>query len=100
MIALFPVFGLIGVAVALVVALGGQVLPYSSLFSIVFGYGTLASLTIAFEGDRALVLGLGGIAGLVLAHALLGHRRRNSAVGEEEWGEMAEPDNAAERSNS
>ena len=98
MIALFPVFGLISVGVALVVALGGQVLPYSSLFSVVLGYGTLASLTVAFEGDTALVLGLGGVAGLVLAHALRGHRRRNNTADEEEWQEVAEPDGAAEQS--
>ena len=83
--ALFPVFGLVAVAVALVVALGGQLLPYTSLLSVVFGYLTLVALTIAFEGDTALALGIGGVSGLVLAHALLGHRRRNSVAADGEW---------------
>ena len=105
--ALFPVFGLVAVAVALVVALGGQLLPYTSLISVVFGYLTLVTMTIAFEGDTALALGLGGVSGLVLAHALLGHRRRNSAAADGvwegatvsgEWEEIPDADGAADRS--
>ena len=75
-IALFPVVGTISVVVGMVVALGGQRLPYSSLLSIVFCYGTLIPLNMAYGGDTLMAVGLGGIASLVLAHALLGHRRR------------------------
>ncbi len=108
-VGMFPVLGTISVAVALLVALGAQRLPFSSLFSIVFGYSTLVGLSLAYDdysaivglslaydGDTASVLGLGGVAGLVLAHALLGHRRRRQgaawgdARGDPEWGEAGE----------
>ena len=90
-VALFPIFGIIAVAVAMVVSLGGQKLPYSSLLGIVFGYATLALLNVAYdgrsvdmmgvvdEGNMVVALGIGGIAALVLAHALNGHRRRRGS---------------------
>ncbi len=90
MIALFPVYGTIGVAVASVIALGGQKLPYTSLLSIVFGYGTLAALVVNSGDERALTVGLGGVAGLVLAHAILGHRRRRTDTVDEWQEELAE----------
>ena len=40
----------------------------------VFGYGTLASLVIIHDGDYVRALGMGGVTGLVLAHAMLGPR--------------------------
>ena len=96
-IALFPVFGTISVAVAFLVAWGGQRMPYTSLLSIVFGYTTLVALSIAYDGDTILALGYGGLAGLVLAHALLGHRRRRH---ETEWEDLEEAGGATERSGS
>lgn len=84
---LFPILGFISLAVASLVALGGQKIPYSSLFSIVFGYGTLAALTVYYDGDTTLVFGMGGLSGLVLAHALLGHRRRRHVP---EWDDIGE----------
>ena len=115
-IGMFPGFGMISIAVALLVALSAQRLPFSSLLSIVFGYSTLVGLSLAYggnsaldrlsvryDGDIAAVLGLGGIAGLVLAHALLGHHRRRQEVarGEEidvpEWDEVGDAEGAAER---
>ncbi len=92
--ALFPVLGFISLFVAGVVALGGQKIPYTSLLSIVFGYGTLAGLTVYYNGDTTLVFGMGGLAGLVLAHALLGHRRRRNAP---EWDEIGESPGATEQ---
>ena len=113
-IGMFPGFGTISIAVALLVALSAQRLPFSSLLSIVFGYSTLVGLSLAYgdygaldrlsvryDGDLVAVLGLGGIAGLVLAHALLGHRRRNqeTAQGEDldapEWDELGDTERAA-----
>lgn len=74
LIVMFPVFGPISIAVAIVIALGGQFLPYPSLLNMVFGYGTLASLVIIHDGDYVRALGMGGVTGLVLAHAMLGPR--------------------------
>lgn len=92
---LFPVFGLISLVVASLVAFGGQKMPYTSLLSIVFGYGTLAALTMYYNGDAALVLGMGGLCGLVLARALLGHRRRRHVP---EWDEIGDSNGATEQS--
>lgn len=95
-IALFPVHGIISIAVALVVALGGQKMPYTSLLNVVFGYAVLTGLTVYYNGDTALVFGMGGLCGLVLAHALLGHRRRRQA--DDEWDEVADSTGATEQS--
>ena len=98
-LAMFPLFGVISVAVALLVSLGGQRLPYTSLLGIVFGYATLVGLNMAFDGDAVLALGVGGIAGLVLAYAILGHRRRRHASETEgAWHGVDEPDGATEQS--
>ena len=109
-IGMFPGFGSVSpIAVALLVALSAQRLPFSSLLSIVFGYSTLVALSLAYDGDIVPVLGLGGrslggSAGtLVLAHALLGHhrRRQDDAQGEgidaPEWDEVGDTERATGR---
>ena len=102
-IGMFPGFGSVSIAVALLVALSAQRLPFSSLLSIVFGYSTLVALSLAYDGDIVPVLGLGGLAGLVLAHALLGHhrRRQDDAQGEgidaPEWDEVGDTERATGR---
>jgi len=89
LLALFRVPGLISIAVGIMVALGGQKLPYSSLLCIVFGYATLVALSITIYVDTTLALGCGGLAGLVLAHAILGHHRRRNTT-DAEWQESDE----------
>ncbi len=75
--ALYPMFGLISIAIASVVSLGAQKMPYSSLLNIVFGYVALLILTTRY-GESDVVLGIGGLAALVLARAMLrGQRRRH-----------------------
>lgn len=110
-IALFPIFGLIAIAVAMVVSLGGQKLPYTSLMGIVFGYATLALLNLAYEGQSVAVmvvidegniataLGIGGVSALVLAHALNGHRRRRNSVEAEQIEEVRAPDKTGSQSS-
>ena len=84
-IALFPVTGILAVAVGMLVSLGGQRMPYPSLLGVVFGYGTLAvlnltpELNLAQDGDMALTVGIGGFTGLVLARAVRGHIRRRDS---------------------
>ena len=109
--ALFPIFGVIAVAVAMVVSLGGQKLPYTSLMGIVFGYATLALLNLAYEGQSVAVmgvidegnivtaLGIGGVSALVLAHALNGHRRRRNSVEAEQIEEVRAPDKTGSQSS-
>ena len=111
-VALFPVFGIISIFVAMVVSLGGQRLPYTSLLGIVFGYATLVVLNVARdgqsvvvmgvvdEGDPATALGFGGVSALVLAHAINGHRRRRGSVEAEDIDEVrGAPDNTGSRSS-
>ena len=94
MIGMFPGFGVIGVIVAVLVALGGQKMPYTSLLSVVFGYGTLAALVLSSNGDLPLALALGGLSALVLARASFGHlRRRDSGL---EWDDLDDAEGAAD----
>jgi hypothetical protein len=94
------IFGLISIGVAMIVALGAQRLPFSSLLSIVFGYGALVALSVASGGDTALVLGFGGLSGLVLAYALTGHRRRRHIGDWDDLEALDERDSASQKSGS
>ena len=77
-IAVSPIFGAIAVVVGCLVALGGKVLPYTSLFSIVSGYLALLSLTLKYDdAGTSVILGLGILSWAVLGYAVLGHARRN-----------------------
>lgn len=69
--------GLIAALAAVFVAMLAQKLPFSSLYSVVVGYPVLLLLNLNNYEQVQLVLGLGGIAVLILAHALKGHRTRN-----------------------
>ena len=80
-IAAFPVFGLISVLFAVVVALGAQRLPYSSLLCLVLGYAMLVWLIIIYGENWILAVGIGCLCGLVLANASYGHRLRSRHVG-------------------
>jgi len=99
-IALFPVLGTISVAVGMVVTLGGQRMPYTSLMGLVMGYTTLVALNVTYGHDTALALGNGGLAGLVLANALLGHRRRRNVEAWDEMEDLEEANGAPERSGT
>ena len=57
-----------------------QRLPFSSLFSIIAGYGTLYALASANSEQREMAIGFGAVALLILIHAVLGHRKRNRVV--------------------
>ncbi len=81
-LAVFPIYQgywetIIAVLVAVAVALGGQKLPYSSLFCIIAGYGVIILLFMqnrVEDLDTALVMG--ALALVVLGHALVGHAKR------------------------
>ena len=95
MIGMFPFYGAIGVLVGVLVALGGQKMPYTSLLSVVFGYGTTAALVVNSNGDLRMALGLGGLSALVLARAAVGHRRRRD--GGVNWDGMDDADGSADQ---
>ena len=78
----FPEYGIIGVVVASLVALGGQKMPYTSLLNVLVGYTVIIVLAIKFfSDDTDTALAMGALAVFVFAHAVLGHaRRRRSEV--------------------
>lgn len=84
---LFPVFGVITIVVAVLITLGAQKMPYTSLLGTVFGYATLVALSIYYDVNMPLTAGVGGLTGLVLARALLGHKRRRQVS---DWDEATE----------
>ena len=99
-IALFPVQGFISVAVASLIALSAQKLPFSSLLNMVFGYGSLVILNyFAFDGHTALTLGVGGLCAMVLAYAIRGHRERRRLSDWEESGDWEETEDAGATNN-
>ena len=86
-IGLFPIAGVVSVGLAGVVSLGGQRIPYTSLLSVVVGYGTLATLNVINQDQLALTFGLGGVSAIVLAHAISGHLKRRR---DGDWDELSE----------
>lgn len=80
-IAQFTGIGVVAVAIAMLVIIGGQKMPYSSLIGVVFGYGVLVMATIAFEIPALPVVGIAGLTSMVLLRASLGHfHRREEAL--------------------
>ena len=94
-IALFPFTGLIAISVGMLVAFGGQKMPYSSLLSIVFTYLVLVLLNIRDQGSLTLTFAIGALSVIVLGYATLGHlkRRQNG----EEWDDLDDAEGATER---
>jgi glycerol-3-phosphate acyltransferase PlsY len=79
-IGVFGLFAVVAFIVAALVGLVAQKLPFSSLFSMVAGYGTLYSLTASSNEQREMAIGFGLVTITILIHAVLGHRRRNRAA--------------------
>ncbi len=79
-LAVFPLYGFLGVVFAGLVALGGQRMPYTSLFSVISGYAVIVALSVLNDSDVRLPFAYGALATIVFAHAILGHalRRRTS----------------------
>ncbi len=78
-LAVFGIYGFVGVACAGIVALGGQKMPYTSLLSIISGYVAIALLNMMNYGDLRSVFAMGTLAFIVFGHAVLGHARRRRA---------------------
>lgn len=93
MIALFPFNGFIAAAIASVVTLGGQKLPYTSLLGTVAGVAVLIWLSrfnpSGVQHELQIALGVGVIGAMVLVHASIGHRRRNAS---DEWDDIDDLD--------
>lgn len=75
-LATFPLYGLLGIVAAGVVALIGQRMPYISLFNVITGYTVIVALSIASDSDIKVPSAYGALATIVFAHAVMGHARR------------------------
>ena len=84
-LALFPSYGAVSLIIAGKFALAGQRIPYTTLVSVVIGYMTLLMLSMTYDGDMSITLGVGVLAAIVLVHAAWGHLRRHHAGG---WSEV------------
>ena len=84
-LAAFPVYGIIGVAFASLVALGGQKMRYTSLLNIPAGYMAIIAIALwHFPADVDRALAMGALAMIVFGHAILGHARRRGRPTEAE----------------
>lgn len=96
MIGLFPLNGFIAAAIASVVTLGGQKLPYTSLLGTVAGIAVLIWLAAirptGVEHEIQLALGVSFIAAMVLIHASVGHRRRNASSDWDDIDDIDDPE--------
>jgi glycerol-3-phosphate acyltransferase PlsY len=79
-LAVFPLYGSLGIVFAGMVALGGQRMPYTSLLSVISGYAVIVALSVLNDGDVRLPVAYGALATIVFAHALLGHALRRRTV--------------------
>ncbi|MQG39038.1 MAG: hypothetical protein FI718_03515 [SAR202 cluster bacterium] len=81
-LAIFEIYSVMAIIVALLIAFGTQKLKHvSSLVGFITGYLILAitSLTLN-QHSLVFIIGYGGVAGLILAYAINGHRSRNSSA--------------------
>ena len=92
---MFPPFnGFLAALIGSVVTLGGQKLPYTSLLGLVAGIAALLWLVRAGTPEEiALAGGVALVAVMVLIHASVGHRRRNSR---DEWVDFEDGEGAIE----
>ena len=81
-LAVFPIYqgfyeSSVAVIVAVTVALGGQKLPYSSLFCIIAGYAAMVFLFTQNHTEHLdTALAMAALALVVFGHAVFGHARR------------------------
>ncbi len=75
-LAVFGIAGFIGVAIAGIVAFGGQKMPYTSLMSVISGYVSIAIINAMNLGDMRTMFAMGTLAFIAFGHAVLGHARR------------------------
>ena len=95
-LAVFPIYqgyyeSIVAVVVAVAVALGGQKLPYSSLFCIIAGYAVIVFLFMQNRPEELVIaLTMSGLALVVFGHAVFGHARRRRSDVDVSGGDLAD----------
>ena len=75
-LALQPTLAPLGMAAGFAVIVLLRRYPLRSTWGIVTCFTLMLTMSLYYQSDRGLVLGLVGLAWLVLAHSTIGHRRR------------------------
>ena len=95
-LAVFPIYqgyyeSIVAVVVAVAVALGGQKLPYSSLFCIIAGYAVIVFLFMQNRPEELVIaLAMSGLALVVFGYAVFGHARRRRSDIDVSGGDLAD----------
>ena len=95
-LAVFPIYqgyyeSIVAVVVAVAVALGGQKLPYSSLFCIIAGYAVIIFLFMQNRPEELVIaLAMSGLALVVFGYAVFGHARRRRSDIDVSGGDLAD----------
>ena len=95
-LAVFPIYqgyyeSIVAVVVAVAVALGGQKLPYSSLFCIIAGYAVIVLLFMQNRPEELVIaLAMSGLALVVFGYAVFGHARRRRSDIDVSGGDLAD----------
>lgn len=78
-LAIFGIYAVLAIIGAVLIAFGTKKIKHvSSLTGFATGYLILSGTSIAVSGISIFIFGFGGVYALVLAHAINGHRVRNS----------------------
>jgi len=77
-ITMVPALGLLGLAAGTAVVVLRRRSVLRSAWGMAFGMLVMLSLSLYYQIDRPIVMGLAGLAMLVLARSIIGHQRRGS----------------------
>ena len=77
-VTLVPALGLLGLASGTAVVLLRRRSALRSAWGMAFGMLVMLSLSLYYQIDRPLIMGLIGLAMLVFARSIIGHQRRGS----------------------
>jgi len=84
-LAVFEIYSVMAIIIALLIAFGTQKIKHiSSMVGFIIGFLILSATSISLNQHHLVfVIGYAGVAGLLLAYAINGHRNRNSSPAEE-----------------
>lgn len=80
---LVPPLGLLGLASGTAVVLIRRRSALRSAWGMAFGMLVMLTLSLSYQIDRPMVMGLAGLAMLVLSRSIIGHQRRGSLPAED-----------------
>ncbi len=84
-LAIFEIYSVLAIIIALLIAFGTQRIKHvSSMVGFIIGFLILSATSIALnQHGLVFIIGYTGVAGLLLAYAINGHRNRNSSIAQE-----------------